>query len=558
MARTKPPEKSPATPKPKSSPKPKSKRAATTQTAQGSLTRRAARITRVLSKAGIRDLLSGKILTADAGAQQDAAIQFRDALQSLGPTFSKLGQMLSTRPDLLPPVFIDALESLQENVTPLTESQVVRAVESSLGVPWEDAFASIDPVPLAAGTIAQVHRAVLFDGDPVVLKVQRPNAEQEIKQDLELLKLFAEQTADRESIRRVLDVPAIVDHLSASLERELDFRVESANIKRMSQVIEQFDLLAVPVVRDMFTSKTLLVLDFVDGVALRQAPQVPQRSAAARQLLEAYYHQVLTEGFFHADPHPGNMKWGTDNKIYLFDLGMVGELESDVRESLVMLVMALWQNDAHFLAEAVLSLSEHGTLDMDAFVADIGHVMHGFSGRSLSDIQIGPLLQEITTISISHGVKLPAALALTAKALAQMQLATAELAPDLDPFEVAGRFMTRRIMGRVRGKVAPGNLLYEAQKASARAQRIFQAFEGMAAGMRGGRLQVQFQGTEGLETTIRRASRRLAISLAAMATIAASAIMATSARVPSWVPIVSGSIGALLLVMLVVDLLRRK
>lgn len=534
------------------------KKKAKTAEGSGSLTRRAARIARVLNRAGVRDLLSGQIASADPAVQRDAAAKFRDGLQELGPTFSKLGQILSTRPDLLPAAFIEELETLQEKVTPLTEAQVVKAVEQALGVPWEDAFASIDPEPLAAGTIAQVHRAVLDDGEAVVVKVQRPNAEREILQDLELLTLFASQTADRESFRRMVDVPAIVDHLAASLERELDFRVEAANIKRMSQVLEGFDLLAVPPVYDMYTSKTLLVLEFIDGVSLRQAPDIPVRRDAAKQLLEAYYHQVLTEGFFHADPHPGNMKWGTDDRIYLFDLGMVGELEQPVRESLLLLVMALWQNDAAFLAEAVLTLSEHDALDMGAFTRDVGRVLDRFAGQSLRDIQLGPLLQEVTTISIAHGVRLPASLALTAKALAQMQLATGELAPDLDPFEVAGRYMLRHTISRVRNKVAPGTIFYEATKVGTRLSRIFQGFEGLVAGMRGGRVKVQFEGTGGLEETIRRAGRRLAISLAATATITASAIAGASDRIPAWIGVTGASTGSVLLLMLIGDLLRRK
>ncbi|MGH2829119.1 MAG: ABC1 kinase family protein [Actinomycetota bacterium] len=525
--------------------------------ASTSLTRRAARIVRVLSRSGLRDLLTGEIAT-DIDAQRKAAVSFRDALQELGPTFAKLGQILSTRPDLLPPVFIEELETLQEQVTPLTEEQVVRAIESALGVPWEDAFHSIDPEPLAAGTIAQVHRAVLEDGDRVVVKVQRPTAEAEIMADLELLRMFAEQTIDKASLRRVVDLPAIVEHLASSLERELDFHGEAANIERMREVISSFDRLGVPAVYDAFTSKTMLVMQEIEGVPLRDAPAGPARGEAARQLLQSYYHQILTEGFFHADPHPGNMRWGNDDRIYLFDLGMVGRLDESVRDALLIVVMAMWQQDAPFLADAVLSLSAHDGVDVDAFAEDVGRVMKRFSGASLREIQIGPLLQEVTTVSIKHGVRLPASLALTAKAMAQMQLATGELAPDLDPFSVAGNYLMRHMLGKVRSTLAPGNMVYTAQKLGVRASRVLSAVEGLAGSARGGRLQVQFRGTEGLEETIRRAGRRLAISLGATATITASAIAGTSPRIPNWLGITSAGTGAMLLGMLLADVLRRK
>ncbi|HEX9695362.1 MAG TPA: AarF/UbiB family protein [Actinomycetota bacterium] len=547
--------KTPKAPKPR---KPRKAPARATEPDRGSLTRRVARIGAVLARHGVRDVFTGGLATHDHDKLRASAVAFRDALQELGPTFSKLGQILSTRPDLLPAEFIAELESLQEKVTPLTEEQVVGAIETSLGVPWEDAFESIDPTPLAAGTIAQVHRAVLEDGEKVVVKVQRPNAEREIMQDLELLRLFAEQTADLASIRRIVDVPAIVDHLATSLERELDFTREAANIERMREVLAGFDRLGVPEVYDLFTSRTLLVLRFVDGVPLRNAPEVPERAEAAKQLLESYYHQVLSEGFFHADPHPGNMRWGNDNKIYLFDLGMVGELDPPVRDAMMLVVLSLWQEDARFLADSVLSLAEHDDVDVDAFTADVDRVMRSFSGKSLRDIQLGPLLQEMTAISMQHGVRLPASLALTAKALAQMQLATAELTPDLDPFSVAGRYMMRHIAGRVGATLAPGKMLYEASKVGARAGRILRSIESLASSAKGGRLQVQFRGTEGFEETIRRAGRRLALSLGATATITAAAIAGTSERIPSWLGITGVSTGAMLLGMLLADLLRRK
>src|SRR5205807_5161180 len=160
----------------------------------------------------------------DEDVQRTRARRLRVALDELGPTFAKIGQILSTRPDLLPQVFIDELATLQERVTPLTEAQVVAAMERELGVPWEDVFGSIDPAPLAAGTIAQVHRATLENGERVVVKVQRPTAEDDILQDLGLLEMFAQKAAARPALRRVFDVPAMIEHLSASLRRELDFR----------------------------------------------------------------------------------------------------------------------------------------------------------------------------------------------------------------------------------------------------------------------------------------------------------------------------------------------
>src|SRR4051794_37841862 len=174
------------------------------------------------------------------------ARRLRDALEELGPTFAKLGQILSTRPDLLPPEFIIELSSLQDDVAPLTEAEVVQVMEQELRVPWEDVFASVDSEPLAAGTIGQVHRATLDDGSHVVIKVQRPRAEEEILRDLGLFELFAEKALKREQLRGTVDIPALVEHLSNSLRRELDFREEAANVERMREALAPYDRLDVP------------------------------------------------------------------------------------------------------------------------------------------------------------------------------------------------------------------------------------------------------------------------------------------------------------------------
>ena len=530
-----------------------------TEVGPGTLIRRASHIAAVMARHGLGDFF-GKEAEASGSheAVRERAIKFRDALQDLGPTFSKLGQILSTRPDLLPPAFIEELATLQQNVTPLTEEEVVGVIETELGVPWEDAFESIDPTPLAAGTIAQVHRAVLEDGERVVVKVQRPTAEQEISTDLELLKVFAEATEHRSDFRRMIDVPAIVEHLSHGLKRELDFRGEAENIDKMRGILTSFSRLDVPRVYDMFTTPRLLVMEEIQGVALRETPEGGPRKEAARQLLESYYRQVLSEGFFHADPHPGNMRWYQD-KIYFLDFGMVGELDAGLRDSLLLLVMALWQEDTQFAAEAILALAEQ---DEDAlqegFVRDIGVIMEKHRHMSLKEIELGPLLTELTAVAMKHDVQLPASLALTAKALAQMQLAAAELDPTLDPFAVAGQYMFRHILGRVRDRVTPGKLLYELSKVQTRMGRIFLALENLMGAAKGGRLQVQFRGTERLEDSLRSVGRRLALSLGATATIVGSAMAHNAGGVPTWLPVTGTSVGGALILGLIYDLVRKK
>ncbi len=522
------------------------------------LVARGAHITRVFAKHGLKELF-GRPDEEGATGRARQAKRLRGALEELGPTFAKLGQVLSTRADLLPPEFIDELATLQDHVTPLSEEQVVAVMEKELGVPWEDVFESIDPTPLAAGTIGQVHRAQLAAGDRVVVKVQRPTAREEIEQDLALLELFAEKVEGRPGLNQVIDMAAVFEHLSSSLHRELDFRQEASNIDRMRTVIEDYDRLDVPDVFGDLSTSRFLVMQEIQGVAISKAPEGESRKEAARQLLESYYKQILVDGFFHADPHPGNLMWWND-KIYFLDFGMVGEVGPEMREQLMLLLMAFWQEDVGFLTDVSLMLSksiDRNDIDVDAFQEEIGEMMTKYRTASLSDIQLGPILQEMTEISLRHRVPLPASLTLTGKALAQMQLATAALDPDLDPFDVAGSFMMRSVFKEMGGKLDPKALFYQVQKFKVRGLRVVEAIERMIGARPGQKLEVNFRAST-LEATIRRAGRRLAIGLTAGAMVLASGLTATSSRVEAWVPITFGVAGFLLTVGMLVDIFRKK
>ena len=527
---------------------------------EGKLLGRAWRIGRVMIKTGAREVLTLS-QPHDSAAMQLAAQRFRSALDELGPTFAKLGQILSTRPDLLPPAFMEELETLQERVTPLTEAEVVSVMEQELKVPWEDVFESIHPEPLAAGTIAQVHKATLESGDRVVVKVQRPTAEQDILQDLGLLEMFAQKAADRPALRRVFDVPATVEHLSSSLRRELDFRHEAANIRRMQEVIKPFPRLDVPAVYEEYSTARLLVMQEVQGVPVREAPHGPARKEAARQLLESYYHQVMVEGFFHADPHPGNMKWWND-KIYFLDLGMAGEVDAELRELILLILLAFSQRDSAFLSEVVLMLADDDgcgdAVDFAAFREDMEHLIARYRDLSLRELRLGPILQEVTEISVQRNVRVPASLTLTGKAFGQMQMAAAELDPDLDLFSVAESFVLRNTLQQLAGGLDPKKIFYETQKARVRLVRLLEAVEGAVGARPGARLQIDFRGTEPLEDTIDRASRRLSLALGVGGALVATAVSANSTQAPRWMPAIMGGIGSLFAARLLADRSRRR
>jgi len=522
---------------------------------------RGTKIGTVFAKHGLKELFGRPDADGAVGRRRQAK-RLRSSLEELGPTFAKIGQILSTRPDLMPPEFIQELATLQDNVPPLTEEQVVRVMEQELGVPWEDVFETIDPRPLAAGTIAQVHRATLADNTRAVVKVQRPDAKEQIEQDLALLEVFAEKVAERPGLKQVVDMEAVFEHLSESLHRELDFRREAENIERMGSVIGDYSRLRVPVVHAEYSTSRLLVMQDIGGGPAASAPDGPARREAARQLLESFYKQILVDGFFHADPHPGNLMWQPEEEtLYFLDLGMIGEVGPDLREHMMLLLMAFWQQDVGFLTDVTLMLTgaiNRTDLDVEAFQEELGSLMARNRGVSIKEIQLGPVLQEMTEIALRHDVALPASLTLTAKALAQMQLAAATLDPDVDPFDVAGKFLMRNLVRGMGAKLDPKTLFYQAQRFKVRFEKVVEAIERLIGARPGQKLEVNFRAAS-LETTIRRAGRRLAISLTAGAAILATALTAVSSdRVARWVPVAFGVISAGLLLALLVDLIRKR
>ena len=521
------------------------------------LAARGAQIATVMARHGLKELFGRPDEQGTTGRRRQAK-RLRAALEELGPTFSKVGQVLSTRPDLLPAEYVEELAMLQDHVPPMPERDVVRVSEQELGVPWEDVFESVDPTPLAAGTIAQVHRATLANGERVVIKVQRPTAREEIEQDLALLEVFVEKVRKRPALQKVIDMEVVFKQLSMSLHRELDFTQEASNIERMRGILQGYDRLDVPGLHRELSTSRLLVMEEIQGIPIMLAPEGPARTQAARQLLESYYKQMMTDGFFHADPHPGNLMWWKD-RVYFLDFGMVGNLETELREHLMLLLMSFWQEDAEFLTDVTLMLSDavdRSDLDVGRYQAEIGELMSKYRTSGLAEMQVGPILQEMSEIALRHGVPLPASIALIGKALAQVQLATVQLDPTLDPFEVAGKFLTRSLLQGMRSTLKPKTLLYQSQKLKVRALRAIETFERLIGARPGQKLVVNFRANS-IEDAVRRAGRRLTLGLIAAASVFATGLTAVSTTVADWLPTTFGALAALLTFGLIIDLVRR-
>ncbi len=479
---------------------------------------RAAEIVRVLARCRAGQLLRSD---RDDETSRARAVRLREGLEELGPTFCKLGQLLSTRPDLLPLTVVEELSSLRSQVRSMEPAEMLQVVDAELGVPWRSVFTSVDTEPLAAGTVGQVHRARLRDGRRVVLKVQRPSAARTVERDLALL---GSVTAAVQRWVPVVDLAALVRELTSSLTAELDFDREAANLRRMAGLLAGFRRLGVPRVHTDISSARLLVMDEVCGAALSDLEPGDGRVDAAADLLAAFVHQLLAVGFFHADPHPGNLLW-SQGRVWLVDFGLVGEIDRAGRRRLGLLMLSFWHGDAEFVADLVLGMTPpraRARLDRPAFTRDIEALIDTTSGRRAGTLEVGEMIQRIVEISVRHRVPVPTELALVGKTLSELQYSLTLLDPELDLFESARRQVVRElVLGLVKDRDV-GRLGYELVKVHHRTTHALEA-------LIDGRSSV---GTEPLRRRAprHRSARSLVLAFAGGCALASSTRTAPGAR----------------------------
>ncbi len=374
--------------------------------------------------------------------------RLRVALEELGPTFVKLGQVLSTRPDLLPPAYIAELAKLQDTVPPAPWELVRAQIEAELGAPIDEVFATLDPEPLAAASLAQVHAATLPDGTEVVVKVQRPNVEATIYVDLDILADAARLLQERTPLGELYDLPEIVEEFAATLRAELDFYREGHNADRFRANFASEPYLYIPKVYWEYTTRRVLVLERIHGIkiddiaALDAAGYDRYRIGlhAARMVIK----EVLEDGFFHADPHPGNFFVMPGEVIGAMDFGMVGYLSRRTRTDLVRLYIAAVQLDEEAVVDQLVRMGVvGGAVDRMGLQHDIGRLLRKYAGLPLKAIRARDVMEEAMPIAFRHHLRLPSELWLLGKTLGMMEGVGLKLVPDFDMFAVSRPYVQR-------------------------------------------------------------------------------------------------------------------
>ena len=372
--------------------------------------------------------------------------RIRCVLEDLGPTFVKFGQIMSLRPDLLPSDLLFELSKLQDEVPPVEISKIRQVVEKSLGQSIENVFSVFDKESIAAASISQVHRAVLKkEGSIVVAKVQRPGIRKKIQADLDILESVARRLHENSDDLKPYDLPNLVSVVRRNLIREIDFRIEAQNLRIAGSFASKTDVY-IPEVHNEYCSEQMLVMEYVQGEKIRDIdPGGEDAQDLAKQGLNAVIKQILEDGFFNADPHPGNLLVTADMQLCILDWGMVGHLTERDRYELIDLLKSVVDKDSDALVHVLLRLSKFagGEIDNRALERELLYILNTYYAVPIRDVNIGKLLLAIMTLLRNYHLQLPTDLVIMVKALVTAEGTARQIYPELDVVSEAKNYISR-------------------------------------------------------------------------------------------------------------------
>lgn len=377
--------------------------------------------------------------------------RIRMVFQELGPTFIKFGQILSMRPDLIPGLLVLELKKLQDQVPPAPQPAVRLLLEKALGQPMDSVFSEFDWTPLGSASLAQVHRAVLKkENITVAVKIQRPDIRPLIRADLNILTTIAQRLNELRTYQ-LYDLPGLVQELKFSLTRELDFTREARNMMIFRQTLSFPDLMVIPSVFEAYTTPYVLTMELVEGTRVDQLDETTfDREALARNGAKIMLDQMLRHGFFHADPHQGNVLVKEDGRLCFLDWGMTGRITRDMRHHLIELVQAIIQRDTDALLRLIPYLTADAPSDMNLnrLETDLLDIVDAYYGLSLKEIQIGQLVMSLMNLLNEHCLRIRSDFALMSRALLALEGLGKELAPDFNLMEEAGSLIAELVKER--------------------------------------------------------------------------------------------------------------
>ncbi len=506
-----------------------------------------------VTRVGLRRRLGigNRRLVKDEAAAPHKALtrwqRLRMVLEELGPSFIKLGQIASTRPDMLPPEACIELEKLQDTIPPFPMSRVRQIIETELGEPLDVLFQEFEEIPVASASIAQVHRAILPDGDVVAVKVQRPGIRRTIEVDLDIMFHLAKLIEHHFDGTNTLDPVGLVQEFSRVINRELDFTTEASNIERFARNFESDDTIRVPKLYRHVSTGKVLTMEFVEGVKVSDLDALTDANLdlelIADRGADLVLKQIFEHGFFHADPHPGNIMVLPDNIICFLDYGMTGTLSGRHRECLADLTAGIVRRDERQMTRALLGMSQtKNTEPVENIEADIADLTEQHLYLPLKDIRVGSLFGQFIGLLIRHHLKLPPVFYLLSKALVTVEGNGRRLSPNFNVIKQIEPFAKKLIMERL----SPWKLTRDLYTTSVDWKTLLRDFPSDAKEIidqvKQGRVRVQFE-HKGLEPLLRKhdqISNRIVYGIVLSSLVVGSSLIVLSGIPPKWreIPII--------------------
>ena len=402
-----------------------------------------------------------KLLPAKAG--QATPEDLADDLEKMGPTFIKFGQLLSSRPDLLPAPYLKALARLQDKVKPFPYEQVEEIISTELGVRISKAFSHFEEKHLAAASLGQVHRAALRDGRLVVVKVQRPEIRKQIAEDFEVLEAITEFFDEHTEIGRRYRFGKVLSEFKRSIMQELDYQREASNLTTLANNLKEFPHILVPLPVLDYSSRSVLTMDYVSGTKITVLSPIARLGtdgeALAEEFFRAYLKQVLIDGFFHADPHPGNIFLTDDGRVALLDLGMTGRLSSTMQENLLRLLLAISEGNGDEAVKIILRISETTEeFDETEFTQKVTEFVAEQRNLTLNHQNVGGALMEVSRTAANTGLYVPSELTLLGKTLLQLEEVGKILSPNFNTTASVRRNVAEIMTTRMKKAASPSHL----------------------------------------------------------------------------------------------------
>ena len=502
-------------------------------------------------------------------ADLTTAQRMRLAMEELGPTFIKMGQMLSTRPDVLPHNYIIELEKLQDQVTPIPAEAVRQVIESELGRPVEEIFSSFDDQPLAAASLAQVHRATLR-GKEVVVKVQRPHIADIIEVDLDIMYNLAGLLERYLPGAAALNPRGVIREFGDNLKKELDFRLEAGNMQRFARNFARTPWVRVPEIHQAYCTQRILTMEYIRGINASEVERLKREgydlALLARRGADIGFRSALEFGYFHADPHPGNIFILPGNVICLLDYGMMGILSNRDRERLGKLLYFVESSDEKRAARILLEFMESSEIiDAEALENDVCRIILEYAHVSLREVQLGPLLFKLLRLLREHHARFPTRLIWLFKAIAAMEDVSRRVDPDFVMLEAARPYARRLLLKGVNPFRQAREAYFSAMDSAALLQDLPYDIGVVIDQLKKGQVKIEFEhvGLEPIRRTLSHISHHIALTMLLSSLVIASALLVL-ARIPplvgeiSVIGIIGFGLAALLVIALIIAIILER